>query len=228
MTPNPIDYFNFHHPARIPASKASCHARKAIFSMFMKTMHPGPESRVLDVGATPDQTLPDSNIFETLYPFKNRLIVTSIEDAAHLQRLHPGIRFVRTEKFALPFQDRSFDIVFCSAVLEHVGECCQQERFIKEILRVSERFFIVTPNRQCPMELHTLLPFIHWLPRFVYQPLLRVLGLDFWARTENLNLLTAGAARRLLEPWSHHLKLKNHFFLGLPSNIILYGYSRSS
>lgn len=226
MTSHPIDYFSLHHPARIPASKASCHARKAIFSFFMKTMHPTPDSRILDVGVTPDQTLPDSNIFETLYPFKNRLTITSIEDAAHLQRLHPGLHFVRTEKFDLPFRDRTFDIVFCSAVLEHVGEYHQQERLMKEVLRVSDRFFIVTPNRLCPLELHTLLPFIHWLPRAIHQTLLHVIGLEFWSRTENLNLLTPGKARSLLKPWSHRLRVRNHFFLGFPSNIILYGFSR--
>jgi SAM-dependent methyltransferase len=226
MIPPPIDYFNLDHPARMPASKVSYCVRKAIFSFFMETMHPRPDSWILDVGVTPDQTLPDSNMFERLYPFKNRLTITSIEDAAHLQGPYPGVRFVRTEKFELPFRDQSFDIAFCSAVLEHVGEDYQQKHLLREILRVSKRFFIVTPNRLCPIEFHTLLPFIHWLPRTLHQKLLQMIGLDFWARTQNLNLLTPRKVRSMLRPWTRRFRVTNHFFLGFPSNIILYGFSK--
>lgn len=227
MTSKAIDYFHLQHPARKTASSVSRVARESMFAFFMKIMRPTPESRIIDVGVTPDESLPDSNVFESLYPYKHRITATSIEDASHIRRLYPGVEFVRTERFDLPFQAGSFEIAFCSAVLEHVGDTHQQERFLKEILRVSKRFFIVTPNRQFPLELHTLLPVLHWLPRSSHQSLLRRLGFDFWAKSDNLTLLTPGEARKLLKPWTHQLIVKVHFLLGLPSNIILYGRSGS-
>ena len=33
-----------------------------------------------------------------------------------------------------------------------------------EALRVGRRAFITTPNRGFPVEVHTRLPFVHWLP----------------------------------------------------------------
>lgn len=224
MNSNAIDYFSLDHPLRKFASKISFHVRRKIFVSFMETMRPTARSRVLDVGVTPDRTLPESNFLESLYPYRDRLVVTSIEDASHLEQEYPGIRFVRTEKLDLPFADKTFNIVFCSAVLEHVGDYDQKKSFVAELFRVSERFFIITPNRQFPMEFHTLLPFIHWLPPSVHQPILRALGMEFWSRTENLNLLTPRSLRKIIRsaPCAH---IKNQFFLGFPSNLIAYGCS---
>ena len=50
-------------------------------------------------------------------------------------------------------------------MLEHVGDPGPQETFVREMVRVADGFFIVVPNRWFPLELHTLLPVLHWLPR---------------------------------------------------------------
>lgn len=224
MNVNTIDYFSLDHPLRHLASTISFYVRRKTFALFMKTMRPTPRSLVLDVGVTPDQTLPDSNSFELLYPYRDHLVVTSIEDASHLEQKYPGIRFVRTEKRGLPFLDKSFDIVFCSAVLEHVGGYDQQKLFVGELFRVSERFFIITPNRQFPMEFHTLIPFLHWLPLSLHRAVLRSLGMEFWSRTTNLNLLTPCSLRRIIDS-ALCARIKNQFLLGFPSNLIAYGCS---
>lgn len=224
MNVDTIDYFSLAHPLRQLASKISLHVRRKIFASFMETFRPTAHSRILDVGVTPDRTLPDSNSFELLYPYRDHLVVTSIEDASHLEQEYPGIRFVRTEKLDLPFADKSFDIVFCSAVLEHVGNYDQQKLFVAELFRVSERFFIITPNRQSPMEFHTLIPFLHWLPLSLHRAILQALGMEFWSRTENLNLLTPRSLRRIIDS-TVYAHIKNQFLLGFPSNLIAYGCS---
>ena len=33
-----------------------------------------------------------------------------------------------------------------------------------ELCRVANRVFVTTPNRLFPVDPHTLLPFVHWLP----------------------------------------------------------------
>ena len=224
MNVDTIDYFSLAHPLRKLASKISFHVRRQIFASFMEILRPTALSRVLDVGVTPDRTLPESNFLESLYPYKDHLVVTSIEDASHLEQEYPGIRFVRTEKLDLPFADKSFDIVFCSAVLEHVGDYDQQKLFVAELFRVSERFFIITPNRHFPMEVHTLIPFLHWLPLSSYRAILRALGMEFWSRSENLNLLTPRSLKKIIAA-AQCARIKNMFLLGFPSNLIAYGCS---
>ena len=43
----------------------------------------------------------------------------------------------------------------------------QQQRFVDESLRVAPRAFVTTPNRWFPIEVHTRLPLVHWLPEAV-------------------------------------------------------------
>ena len=49
-------------------------------------------------------------------------------------------------------------------MIEHVGGEEEQRRFVAESLRVGRRIFITTPNRWFPVEVHTRLPLVHWLP----------------------------------------------------------------
>jgi hypothetical protein len=57
--------------------------------------------------------------------------------------------------------------------------------------------FITTPNRWFPIEVHTVLPFVHWLPAPWFRAILRRLGHDMLSREENLNLVGAGDLRRM-------------------------------
>jgi 2-polyprenyl-3-methyl-5-hydroxy-6-metoxy-1,4-benzoquinol methylase len=82
------------------------------------------------------------------------------------------------------------DVVFSSAVIEHIGSLQQQKQMLRECLRVARKgVFITTPNRWHPMEAHTLIPLLHWLPKSMHRRILRILGLNFYAREENLNLV---------------------------------------
>lgn len=129
-----------------------------MFDLFMEVLTLGPESKVLDLGVSPDQSLPESNFFEALYRWKNRIVAASIEDARWLEAAYPGMKFVHIRPGPLPFFDNEFDAPFCSAVVEHVGDREAQRAFVSECLRVSKQFFVTTPNRQFPIELHTFLP----------------------------------------------------------------------
>jgi hypothetical protein len=72
---------------------------------------------------------------------------------------------VRADGRDLPFSDGEFDLGFSNAVVEHIdGGRSGQQRFVHELCRVSTSVFVTTPNRWFPLEVHTLLPFVHWLP----------------------------------------------------------------
>jgi SAM-dependent methyltransferase len=197
-----------------------------MYQSFIELVSPLPTDKVLDVGVTPDRTLIDSNFFEALYPYKSLITATSIEDAGFLEEVYPGLRFVKTDRGSLPFADKSFDIVVSFAVLEHVGTTEEQEHFVRELMRVGRRTFLTTPDRAFPIEVHTFIPFIHWLPRPWHQRILRLLNMDFWSKTENLNLLDEktllgffrGAAR---------VSLYKHKTFGFSSNLMILADDRS-
>ena len=217
-----IDYFSLGHPLAALRSHYGLKARLRMFELFMSKFSPNAYARVLDLGVTPDDSLPESNFFERLYPYPRNLTAASIEDAALIEQRYPGVTFVRIESDALPFPDDHFDLLFCSAVVEHVGDRGRQRRFIQEALRVSKGFFFSTPNRYFPVEFHTLLPFLHWLPQPAHQRVLRAMGKEFWARIENLNLLTPGSLGGLFPPCSD-LTVRSLRLFGWPSNVIAYG-----
>src|SRR5665213_2406831 len=172
-----IDYFSSRHPLRAFASKVALRARRHMYSIFEERIRPARTAKILDVGVTPDQTLPDSNFFENLYPNKQNITATSFEDASNIEERFPGVRFVRTQGSRLPFPDRAFDVVVSFAVLEHAGTRDDQKVFLSELFLVGKRVFLTTPNRWFPVEFHTFLPLLHWLPQPIHQAVLRRLGL---------------------------------------------------
>ena len=195
--------------------------RRQIIDCFIKTMLPKETDLVLDLG-TANLPEPLENIFEYYYPYKHRLIAVGIEDCTFLEAQYPGLRFVQIDAGQkLPFPDNMFDIGFSNATIEHVGSNARQTIFLKEFARVCRRGFVSTPNRWFPIELHTRLPFIHWLPPRLFRALIDRMGFHFYAKEENLNLLSARDIVGLLPVDEYMISLKRNYFLGMPSNLIL-------
>lgn len=195
--------------------------RRAMFDFFMSELRPTANDSVLDLGTTslPD---PQENMFEMYYPHPARITAAGTEDCRFLETTYPGLTFVRLETGKpLPFADQAFDVGFCNAVIEHVGSRENQAFFLRELIRVTKRCYVTTPNRWFPVELHTRLPFVHWLPRPLFSGILSLLGLEFYAREENLNLLSAGELLRLLPAGLKSARLSRQRFFGLPSNLRL-------
>lgn len=201
--------------------------RRRLVEMFMNQLRPGPGESLLDLGtaALPE---PMENVLECLYPWPERILAVGTEDCSFLEGRYPALRFQRVEPGAhLPFADDQFDLGFSNAVIEHVGSRQNQGRFLRELVRVSKRCFLATPNRWFPLELHTRLPLLHWLPPDIFRALLNRLGYGFYAREENLNLLTARQLMGMLpsgdagRAGSLRARLMRNRFLGLTSNLAL-------
>ena len=178
---------------------------------------------VLDVGVTADRECGFSNFFEMMFPHPDRITAFSNQDASWMSEVWPGIKFVRGDARKMPFADKSFDFVFSSAVIEHVGSRECQLAFLRECFRVARRHvFITTPNRWFPVEMHTGLPFLHWLPVAWHRMIIRALGYKVLSKEDNLNLLDEGALRGMLEELGVRVfKIKKMRFMGLPSNLLL-------
>jgi ubiquinone/menaquinone biosynthesis C-methylase UbiE len=181
---------------------------------------------LLDVGVTSDQTYASSNYVEAWYPAKNKITAAGIDDAKFLEQLYPGLRFIEANGLNLPFEDVSFDVVHSSAVLEHVGSHQNQVRLISECARVARRVaFFTTPNRWFPVEFHTSIPLLHWLPKPWFRALMRRTGREFFADENNLNLMGSRdlrqAAQMALPADMFTFEISNARLAGWASNLLL-------
>jgi SAM-dependent methyltransferase len=149
------------------ASRVSLRSRERKLELFLELLEPGPGSSVVDVGVTnaPFGGGSSDNFFEALYPWPERVTGVGPTELDVFSAAFPRVRAVRADGRELPFADREFDFGFSNAVVEHVaGGREGQRRFVHELCRVARRVFVTTPNRWFPLEVHTLLPLVHWLP----------------------------------------------------------------
>jgi hypothetical protein len=152
---------------RRAAAKVSMRSRERKLQLFLELLQPGPETTVVDVGVTnaPFGGGSTDNFFEARYPWPGRITGVGRTELDRFAAAFPSVLPVRADGRELPFADGAFELGFSNAVVEHVaGGRDGQRRFVHELCRVAQRVFVTTPNRFFPLEVHTLLPFVHWLP----------------------------------------------------------------
>jgi hypothetical protein len=203
--------------------KIAAYQRRKMFAEFLSATGIQPQDTVLDLGVTSDRSYGHSNYLENWYQYKDRITASGVDDASFLEEMYPGLRFVFADGRNLHFADREFDYVHSSAVLEHVGSREKQAALLREAWRVARKgLFITTPNRWFPVEFHTVLPFAHWLPPAAFRKLCMMIGMEFFASEENLNLLSATQLRRMAaEAGLDHFKVTCVALAGWPSNLLL-------
>ena len=69
---------------------------------------------------------------------------TVIADVQNFSNYYKGRKFIQIKEKKLPFEDKEFDFVIASHVIEHVEDF---EFFIKEIERISSKGYIELPSR---------------------------------------------------------------------------------
>ncbi len=135
------------------------------FEFFQSLFQPRREDLILDVGADPQ--LFSRYTFEDFYPYPDRIIGGSVDFpmVRQARACYPRARYSVFDGCALPFPDKSFDIVFSNAVIEHIVGAGRQQQFAREVTRVGKSWFVTTPNYWFPLESHYLLPFMQFFPR---------------------------------------------------------------
>lgn len=201
--------------------KLAWKVRHSIYKQLFSQLNIRSTWKVLDAGVTSDRT-PDSNFFERLYPYPNSLTAVGLEDASFLEQEYPGIRFIKADACRLPFPEKNFDLVFCSAVIEHVGSRQKQLQLIKELTRVGRITVITTPNRFFPIEFHTLTPFIHWLRPSTFRAFLKITGRRFFSEEQNLNLLCEYDMDSMIRACGKSFEKHHHKLWGMTSNLVYY------
>ena len=150
-------------------------------------------SRLLDVGGGAGV----DGEFLQLYSQFAAVMVVNLAPRILQAPLGVRLEIMAADGRCLPFRSGSFDWVFSNAVIEHVGDWADQQRFAQEIRRVAFRgYFITTPNRYFPLEPHTLLPFYQFLPVGVQRRVARY-SPGYVRKYEAINLLSAAQMREL-------------------------------
>lgn len=137
------------------------------------------------------------NFLEKNYPYPEKITALGIDRAKEFLLKYPKIKAVSYNGDDFPFADKSFDICWSNAVIEHVGDKKKQLHFLKEIKRVSKSGFITTPNRKFPIEVHTRVPLLHYLPKAIFDKFLSLINKK-WATGDYMHLLSVKEAEELL------------------------------
>jgi hypothetical protein len=131
--------------------------------LFFEYMRPNAGARILNVGATGSSTGLEIQ-FEASYRWPERITGggPNLDELRDYRRSFPSVSAIAFDGCALPFRDRSFDIVYSNAVIEHlIPE--QQQKFAGEVQRVGKAWFVTTPNRWFMVEPHYHLPLVQFL-----------------------------------------------------------------
>jgi SAM-dependent methyltransferase len=171
----------------------SLRSRQRKLDLLLTELRPTSDTTVLDVGvdevslgeAGGERGCATHNFFEERYPWPGSITALGLHDGTRFRERYPRIPYVQGDACALPFADGAFDVVFSNAVIEHVGDRRRQRLFVEEALRVGRRVFLTTPNRWFPIEVHTRLPLVHWLPDRLAHPVYERTGRG-WATGNHL------------------------------------------
>lgn len=172
------------------ATMVSTFNRTRKWNLFLNQVNPTPDLTILDVGYTEREFSPMDNFIEKHYPYPDQITALGVSKCETFAARYPQVKSVTYDGRIFPFEDKAFDVCWSNATLEHVtGGPEMQLLFLKEIVRVSKRAFVTTPNRFFPIELHTRTPLLHWLPKEAFDSFLTATGKD-WAAGDYMDLLS--------------------------------------
>jgi len=192
-------------------------SRERKHEQFMNFCKPTNKDKVLDVGAQNDDYKKSDNFLERKYPFKKNITALGVEKLNKFSKRYPEVKAVTYGGKIFPFKDKSFDFVWSNAVLEHVGNNLRQKLFVSEMLRVAKKKIVfTTPNKNFPIEVHTKLPFVHWLKKESADRIYTKLGKK-WATGDYMFLLNKKDLINLLA----EMNKKYHFDYRVINNRLL-------
>ena len=197
-------------------------SRIKIFNIFLENIKFNKNSKILDVGTAPILESHENIIFHR-YKWRKKITGFSNQNCNILKKKFKLNKFIKGNAKNMMLKDNSFDISFCSATIEHVGNYKNQKKLISELYRVSRKFvFLTTPNRSFPVDFHTKLPLLHLLPKKIHRKILKFFKLNYFASEKNLNLLFSKDIIRICRDLKIiDYKIVYNKFIFLRSNIIL-------
>ena len=167
------------------------------YNLFLQEIKPTENDKILDVGFANIEYSDVDNFLEKNYPYHSNITALGIDGHDLFKKRYPDVEAVCYDGKIFPFEDKSFDIGWSNAVIEHVGDEDAQIQFLREINRTCKKFYFTTPNRYFPFELHTRLLLIHWLPKKVFDKIISFTS-NKWATGNYMHLLSKQKIKRFL------------------------------
>jgi SAM-dependent methyltransferase len=180
----------------------SKNAREKRAAIFRESFWLDEHTKILDLGSAGGAHI-HAVLQGTAVKPENVYIADIKPESVEKGRLEYGyVPVLISESERLPYEDRFFDIVYCSSVIEHVTvpkeqvwslssgkefklrSLARQKEFAEEIERLGRQYFVQTPYRHFPIESHSWLPFFAWLPRRLQISVLKVTN-SFWPKKTN-------------------------------------------
>lgn len=180
------------------ASRISKYNRERKYLQFVDKISFDETSKVLDVGFNDVEYSSVDNYLEKKYPYQKNITALGIQGSENFHKNYPLATIILYNGDTFPFENKSFDICWSNAVIEHVGTYEKQLLFIKEMCRVSKKIFFTTPNRLFPIEIHTRTPFLHLISYKLFEKYLILIGKK-WATGNYMNLLSKKNIVELLD-----------------------------
>ena len=204
------------------AKKISQWNRNRKYKYFESKVGFTAETTILDVGFKNNEEYPAENYLENHYPYPQNITALGIDGKDKFHKTHPLVNVVLYDGDEFPFKDKSFGIGWSNAVIEHViGGDTAQLCFLKEMLRTCKTVCFTTPNKWFPIELHTQLPFLHWLPKQAYDKILIKLG-HHHRTSRYINLLTKKRITELCKmAGARKITIKGNRFFGFVMDYIV-------
>ena len=167
------------------------------FRQFTRLCLDDEEVEILDVGFSVTEHRGIENTLERSIGDVSRVTALTLADPDGAEERYPGLTIVRYDGGTFPFSNKEFAACWSNAVLEHVGDEKRRRNFLAEADRVAERSLLTTPNRWFPIEPHTMIPLLHYLPKQVFDWILRRVGKE-WAAGNYMHLMGRREVVRLL------------------------------
>lgn len=163
--------------------KFSQKSREKRAKLFRENFEIREDTLILDIGSEDGSNI-NFVLQETRFRAENVYIADIDKSAIEKGEKEFGFKSILLDESGkLPFADEFFDIVYCSSVIEHATVAKNemwniksgkhfreisfetQKKLAEEIRRVGKSYFVQTPSRNFPVESHSWLPFVAFLPR---------------------------------------------------------------
>ena len=220
---NKTIYLNFHNNF---FDNIIVNKRKEIHKVIYNNLNFKNIKSVLDVGATEDNKFKSSNYLTKKFGFIKNIFGLSDQNVKNKFYRKIFKKSITSNFSFKEYNKIKCDFVISNAVIEHVGGYAKQQKMIQNIIKLSKKYFVIqTPNRYHPIEFHTKVIFIHWLPKNIFRKILKVLGMVSFSKEKNLNLISEKDVNKLFKKYKDVVEYKifKINFLGFTSNFVIIG-----
>jgi SAM-dependent methyltransferase len=120
------------------------------------------------------------------------------------------------------FGDHCFDLVFSNSVIEHVGPPPKQAEFAHEVLRLGKSYWVQTPSKWFPIEVHSGVLFYWFYPEWLRAALMKSWRKRLPAWWADYMDTTRVLSRRRMAELFPNGRTRVDYFFGFPKSYVSY------